>query len=83
LRISFRPAYDREIYSERELAEELGHLGADRESQVSGKSEVTINWAELDWTPEERRKARHIIATEQHADARKRIAAKYHEQRRH
>jgi hypothetical protein len=77
-----RPAYDRDIYSERELVEELGHLGADRESQVSQKPELTIDIGKLDWTPEERRKARHIIDTEQHAETRERIAAKYREQRK-
>ncbi len=39
--------------------------------------EYVIDMSLLDWTPDERRKARHIVDTEKHAATRKRIAEKY------
>jgi hypothetical protein len=41
------------------------------------KPELVIDWSLLDWSPEERAKARHIVDTEQHAEIRKRIADKF------
>jgi hypothetical protein len=49
---------------------------------VSQKPELTIDMGELDWTPEERRQARHIVDTEQHAAKRQEIADKHNEQRK-
>jgi hypothetical protein len=49
---------------------------------VSKQPEMIINWAELDWTLEERCKARHIVSTEAHKDKRHEIANKYREQRK-
>jgi hypothetical protein len=41
------------------------------------KTELTIDMGELDWTPKERAKARHIVATDKHREQRQRIADKY------
>ena len=53
-----------------------------RMTAMNKKPQYIIDLGLLDWTPEERRHARHIMDTKQHAAKRQEIADKYREQRR-